>query len=85
VSPAIALVLLAATWRWWRALAAAFLDDLRAATSPPEVRLEARADGTPASEPVRAAPVNRRLAFRGVARRRAARRRWQAGFGRRGL
>ena len=78
------LALLTARW-WWSAFRA-LLEDVRRAGEPlegPPVR-----DGLPRPLPVGSesrTPLNRVLAFRGVARRVAARQRWEAGFGRRGL
>lgn len=74
------------TVRWWWSAFRALLEELRRAGEPlerPPVR-----EGLPRSLPVEAesrTPLNRVLAFRGVARRAAARQRWEAGFGRRGL
>ena len=75
-----------ATARWWWSAFRALLADLQRAGEPlerPPVR-----DGLPRPLPLEAesrTPLNRVLAFRGVARRVAARQRWEAGFGRRGL
>jgi len=77
------------TARWWWALGAALLEDVRAASD--EVFVEPTVDspfGPARPLPVGShsrVPLNRVLAFRGVARRVAARGRWEAGFGRRGL
>lgn len=83
----VPLVLIALTWRWLRALALALRDDLRASIesgepeAPPPAR---RALAAPALVDGHT-PLNRVLAFQGVARRVRARRRWEGGFGRRGL
>jgi hypothetical protein len=82
-----ALVVLSA--RWWWPLFQTLRVDLRRASdgfeAPPSVR---RPDPRRAPAPLSVesrTPLVRVLAFRGVARRVAARRRWQGGFGRRGL
>ena len=73
----------------WLPLVRTLLADLSMAGEPPE-ELAPRPLAVRAS-PVRAidadtrAPLNRVLAFRGVARRVESRRRWEGGFGRRGL
>ena len=82
------LALVALTARWWWALGAALLEDLhRAAESPealPDPPRISRSRPTRVGAGSRV-PLNRVLAFRGVAHRVTARRRWEAGFGRRGL
>ena len=83
----VPLLLIAFTWRWLLALARALRDDLLVAmeAAEPEPVPPAR---HPLAAPVVVdghAPLNRVLAFQGVARRVRARRRWEAGFGRRGL
>jgi len=81
----LALLLAVLTARWWWALGAALLEDLRTASEPPEA-LPRRPRVPPAPFVAGSrVPPNRVLAFRGVARRVAARGRWEAGFGRRGL
>jgi hypothetical protein len=82
------LVFLLLTARGLRAIGSTLLDDLRA--DSPFLGVEASPDqsGQQPIASVRArarVPLNRVLAFRGVARRVAARRRWEGGFGRRGL
>ena len=73
----------------WLPLVRALLDDLRVAGEP--VEDDAPRPSALRASPVRAidaetrAPLNRVLAFRGVARRVESRRRWEGGFGRRGL
>jgi len=86
VPPVLLFALVAVlTLRWWLAAARAFLADLRVAG---EATPEERAPGA-LRPPVDLArdrtPVNKQLAFAGVSRRAAARRRWEGGFGRRGL
>jgi len=84
----IALALVVLTARWWWVLGAALLRDLEAASEPYGV-LPATSEDSPSGRPTLDAdsrvPLNRVLAFRGVARRVSARRRWEGGFGRRGL
>lgn len=83
--PLTILALLALPWWWplWRTL----LSDLWTAAGephsapPPSPALRL---GPPAVAGGRV-PPNRLLAFQGVRRRVAARRRWEGGFGRRGL
>jgi hypothetical protein len=74
---------------WWWPLAAALLADLRSAasdgSSTPLASARARVRLAPTLAPEGRVPVNRLLAFQGIERRVAARRRWEAGFGRRGL
>ena len=78
------------TVRWWWAVLAVLVLDLRVAGEPRE-HLPALPDRLHASSapsgvsPATRAPLNRVLAFRGVEQRVAARQRWEAGFGRRGL
>ncbi|NOT29942.1 MAG: hypothetical protein HOP15_05775 [Planctomycetes bacterium] len=79
-----------ATAHWWWAALAVLLRDLRAAGKQfesPHALAPARAQrGHSAPIEVESrTPLNRVLAFRGVARRVAARQRWEGGFGRRGL
>lgn len=79
----VALVL---TGRGWLAVFESLRADLRAA-GPDETeraRVPAAARVALISDDA-TVPLQRVLAFRGVARRVAARRRWEAGFGRRGL
>lgn len=83
----IPLLLMALTWRWLRALARALWADLKVAMDAPEPE-----DAVPARRALDAPALvdghtrlNRVLAFQGVARRVRARRRWEGGFGRRGL
>lgn len=83
----LALAALSARWLW--VLGATLLRDLDAAsgasvhvTVPPEDSTLGRPTVVEAHSRV---PLNRVLAFRGVARRVRARRRWEGGFGRRGL
>ena len=78
------------TARWWTAALTTLVADVRAAGAeaplprPVPVRVDRRA--APARLPEHGrVPPTRVLAFRGVARRVAARSRWEAGFGRRGL
>jgi hypothetical protein len=88
VLTAIGLALLLLTARWWLPLLAALLGDLRAASAASEAWTDPEGELTSRAAPARAdsrIPLNRVLAFRGVARRVSARGRWQAGFGRRGL
>lgn len=78
-----------ATARWWWAVFVVLLRDLRAAGKTfesPQALASARAQrGHSAPVGVESrTPLNRVLAFRGVARRVAARQRWEGGFGRRG-
>jgi hypothetical protein len=83
------LLLAALSAPWWLPLLRVLLADLRVAGEPDE-------DTVPRSASLRASPLravdadtrtplNRVLAFRGVARRVESRRRWEGGFGRRGL
>lgn len=92
LSSVLLLVVAALTVRWWWTAFATLLADLRVAgeVGGQEEATPARSPGLP--EAVRGAllarehtPLQRQLAFRGVARRVAARRRWEGGFGRRGL
>lgn len=76
------------TWRWWLPVGRALLEDLRAASEEPGARPLPRTGAPLGPRPLAAesrVPPNRLLAFQGVRRRTAARRRWEAGFGRRGL
>jgi hypothetical protein len=76
------------TARWWWVLARGLWSDLRAAGShyPALGRPEAPSTRlAPEVVDTSRVPLNRLLAFQGVPLRRAARRRWEAGFGRRGL
>jgi len=85
---ALYLVFFALNAPWWAPLVRALLADVRRAADEPEAlpRLAPRPLGAPRLvDADTKAPLNRVLAFRGVARRVAARRRWEAGFGRRGL
>ena len=74
---------------WWLPLFRVLLADVAQAGRSPEAgrapviapRMEARR----AIDADTRAPLNRVLAFRGVARRVAGRSRWEGGFGRRGL
>lgn len=80
----VAVALLTVRW-WWPTLRVLRGDLERAGGVPlPPPRSDLRHAPLPLSEDARA-PLVRVLAFRGVARRVTARRRWQAGFGRRGL
>ncbi len=87
----ITLALLLVTARWWWAIGATLLDDLQAVSGHSEALAELpdESSGSRWSRTVVYAdsrvPLNRVLAFRGVPRRVQARRRWEAGFGRRGL
>jgi hypothetical protein len=72
---------------WWWPMGRALLEELAAASREP-LELSPRAARPPNGPPVwndGRVPPNRVLAFQGVRRRIAARRRWEAGFGRRGL
>lgn len=83
----VALLVLA-TARWWWVAFRALVSDLWVAGEPFESRESApvpRRRGPFAVLVPGRTPLNRVLAFRGVARRVAARERWEAGFGRRGL
>lgn len=83
----VSLVLLALTWRGLRALAETLWADLKASMDAPESEPAPR-PRRPLAAPALVdghTPLNRVLAFQGVARRVRARRRWEAGFGRRGL
>jgi hypothetical protein len=82
----LALALLGARWWWplWRTLRA----ELRAAAEPMAALTYRRVAPQRAPPPIAEesrVPPQRVLAFRGVARRVAARRRFEGGFGRRGL
>jgi hypothetical protein len=84
----IALALAVLTARWWWAVGAALLEDLRKASEPFEAlpeRARVVRHGPMAVGERSRVPLNRVLAFRGVARRVSSRRRWEGGFGRRGL
>lgn len=74
---------------WWAPFVRALLADVKRAGDEPEA-VAPRLAPRPLAAPRRIdadtrTPLNRLLAFRGVAQRVAARRRWEAGFGRRGL
>jgi len=87
----IVLALVVVTARWWWAVGATLLDDLRAVSeyseAPSALPHEHSGNRWPRTVVLEDSrvPLNRVLAFRGVSRRRAARGRWEAGFGRRGL
>jgi len=89
VYAALALV----TVRWWWAAFATLVADVHtagrttggAAGTATAFTPVVRPRGPRPVDPDARAPLNRVLAFRGVAHRVARRGRWQAGFGRRGL
>lgn len=74
---------------WWPLFRTLLADISAAGELPepdaPEASTRVRHLGLRAVDADSRAPLHRKLAFQGVARRVAARRRWEGGFGRRGL